>query len=75
MSTYRDDMLSKAKKVDSKLYAAMTRICFNQDVACLRNMQKALSLFSFGNTKEENQRLADVTYYLKNKHKLNKVTA
>ena len=30
MSTYREDMLAKAKKVDTKLYEAMTRINFNE---------------------------------------------
>ena len=65
-------MLNRAKQVDPELHAAMSRINFNQDVTCLRNMVKALEMFYFANTPEDKQRLADTKYYLKNKHKLNK---
>ena len=65
-------MLAKAKQKDIKLYEAMSRINFNQDITCLRNMVKALEMMPFMNTAEDNQRLEDTKYYLKNKHKLNR---
>lgn len=68
MSTYRDDMLAKARRVDARLYDAMTKCCFTD--TCLPQMVKALSMYSWQNTPEENERLEAAKYYLRNKHKL-----
>ena len=70
MSTYRQDMLAKAKIVDARLYDAMTKCCFTD--TCLPQMIKALSMLSWSNTPEENERLDAAKYYLRNKHKLNR---
>ena len=68
MATYREEQLAKARQVDAKLYDAMTKCCFTD--TCLPQMIRALSMLSFHNTPEENERLEAARYYLRNKHKL-----
>ena len=70
LDTYRDEMLVKAKKVDTKLYEAMTRINFTQCAVDLRRMVKALESFPWLNSPEDTQRLNDAKYYLRNQFKL-----
>ena len=72
MSTYREEMLTKAKKVDVKLYEAMTRIDFNQGAPNLSRMVKALESFPWLNSESDTQRLNDAKYYLRNNFKLRK---
>lgn len=72
MSTYREEMLERAKKVDTKLYEVMQRIDFNQGAVNLSRMVKALESFPWLNSAEDKQRLDDTKYYLRNNFKLRK---
>lgn len=70
MSIHREDLFTKAKKVDAKLYDAMTRINFAGGAVEISRKVKALEYHPWLNTPEEKQWLIDAKYYLLNQFKL-----
>ena len=65
MSTWLEDLRKTAKPEVARDW----EIVGNQDMASLRNMVMALSMFEILNTPEENERLASAKRILKRKGK------